>query len=146
MRLCYHHHMGTVVQSRAEVDILLAGTDRHLVHLLLDTAHLSWAGDDPLSMVRDHADRIEHVHLKDLRPDVLERARRDDLSFLDAILAGIFTVPGDGSLDFKSVLDALADAGYRGWLMVEAEQDPVQGPPLMYARKARAYLRQVTGV
>jgi inosose dehydratase len=146
MRLCYHHHMGTAVQNRAEVDRLLAGTDPALVHLLLDTGHLRWAGDDPVALAREHASRIKHVHLKDLRPEVLERSRREDLSFHDAVLAGIFTVPGDGMLDFEPILGALADAGYEGWLVVEAEQDPAKAHPLTYARKAREYLRKVTGL
>jgi inosose dehydratase len=146
MRLCYHHHMGTVVQTRDEVDHLLAGTDPGLVHLLLDTGHLGCAGGDPLALVRDHASRIRHVHLKDLRPAVLEQVRRQGLSFHEAVLAGIFTVPGDGMLDFKPILDELAEADYEGWLVVEAEQDPAKAHPLTYALKAREYLRQVTGL
>ncbi|PJE94679.1 myo-inosose-2 dehydratase [Streptomyces carminius] len=146
MLLCYHHHMGTGVQTRAEVDRLLAGTDPELVHLLLDTGHLAWSGDDPLELVRDHAGRIRHVHLKDLRRDVLEDCRRLDPSFRDAVLAGIFTVPGDGMLDFGPVLRTLADAGYRGWLVVEAEQDPAKAHPLTYAKKAREYLHDLTGL
>ncbi|MER7052144.1 myo-inosose-2 dehydratase [Streptomyces sp. NPDC000351] len=145
MFLCYHHHMGTGVQSRADVDRLLAGTDPDLVHLLLDTGHLTLAGDDPLALARDHARRIAHVHLKDVRPDVLEYFRREDPSFHDAVLAGIFTVPGDGMTDFGPLLRALADAGYRGWLVVEAEQDPANAHPLTYAKKAREYLRTLIG-
>ncbi|MGC9501368.1 myo-inosose-2 dehydratase [Streptomyces sp. WG7] len=145
MLLCYHHHMGTGVQSRAEVDRLLAGTDPDLVHLLLDTGHLTLAGDDPLDLARGHARRIAHVHLKDVRADVLEYFRREDPSFHDAVLAGIFTVPGDGTIDFGPVLRALADAGYRGWLVVEAEQDPAKAHPLTYAKKAREHLRALIG-
>ncbi|XRQ11859.1 myo-inosose-2 dehydratase [Actinomadura welshii] len=145
MRLCYHHHMGTGVQTREEVERLLAGTDPARVHLLLDTGHLAWSGDDPLALARERADRIGHVHLKDLRADVLERARREDPSFHDAILAGIFTVPGDGMLDFVPVLRALDEGGYAGWLVVEAEQDPAKAEPLAYAKKAREYLHAVTG-
>ncbi|MFH9816596.1 myo-inosose-2 dehydratase [Streptomyces sp. NPDC017230] len=145
MFLCYHHHMGTGVQSRADVDRLLAGTDPDLVRLLLDTGHLTLAGDDPLALARDHARRIAHVHLKDVRPDVLEYFRREDPSFHDAVLAGIFTVPGDGMTDFGPVLRALADAGYRGWLVVEAEQDPAKAHPLTYAKKAREHLRTLIG-
>jgi inosose dehydratase len=144
-RLSYHHHMGTGVQTRAEVERLLAGTDPDRVHLLLDTGHLAWSGDDPLALARDHADRIGHVHLKDLRPDVLEWARREDPGFHDAILRGIFTVPGDGMIDFAPILRTLDDAGYTGWLVVEAEQDPAKAEPLAYARKAREYLHAVTG-
>jgi inosose dehydratase len=146
MRLCYHHHMGTGVQTRAEVDRLLASTDPGLVHLLLDTAHLTWAGDDPLALARAHRNRIKHVHLKDLRRDVAEDNKRLGLSFLDSVRAGVFTVPGDGSIDFEPVLRTLAESGYRGWLVVEAEQDPAKAHPLTYAKKARDYLREVTGL
>jgi inosose dehydratase len=146
MRLCYHHHMGTGVQTRDEVDRLMGDTDPEVVHLLLDTGHLYWAGDDPLDMARAHADRIKHVHLKDIRKDVLERCTERKLSFLESMLEGAFTVPGDGDIDFEPILRTLADAGYEGWLVVEAEQDPHKANPLEYAKKARAYLRQVTGL
>jgi len=145
MRLCYHHHMGTGVMTRADVDRLMDSTDPELVHLLLDTGHLAFAGDDPLAAARAHADRIKHVHLKDVRPEVLSHVLRENLSFQDAIEAGVFTVPGDGAIDFVPVLQALADAGYQGWLVVEAEQHPAKANPLEYALKARAYLREVLG-
>jgi inosose dehydratase len=145
MRLCYHHHMGTGVMTRADVDRLMASTDPGLVHLLLDTGHLAFAGDDPLAAARAHADRIKHVHLKDVRPEVLSTVLRENLSFQDAIEAGVFTVPGDGAIDFVPILQTLADAGYQGWLVVEAEQDPAKANPLEYALKARAYLRDVLG-
>jgi inosose dehydratase len=145
MRLCYHHHMGTGVMTRADVDRLMDSTDPELVHLLLDTGHLVFAGDDPLAAARAHADRIKHVHLKDIRPEVLRQVLRENLSFQDAIEAGVFTVPGDGAIDFVPILQALADAGYQGWLVVEAEQHPAKANPLEYALKARAYLREVLG-
>lgn len=145
MRLCYHHHMGTGVMTRADVDRLMASTDPELVHLLLDTAHLAFAGDDPLSAARDYAERVRHVHLKDIRPAVVSRVREENLSFQDAIEAGVFTVPGDGAIDFVPILEALARADYEGWLVVEAEQDPAKANPLEYALKARAYLRKVLG-
>ncbi len=145
MRLCYHHHMGTGVMTRAEVDRLMASTDPELVHLLLDTAHLAFAGDDPLSAAQVYADRIKHVHLKDIRPAVVSKVREENLSFQDAIEAGVFTVPGDGAIDFVPILEALARADYEGWLVVEAEQDPAKANPLEYALKGRAYLREVLG-
>jgi inosose dehydratase len=145
MRLCYHHHMGTGVMTRADVDRLMETTDPGLVHLLLDTGHLVFAGDDPLAAARAHADRIKHVHLKDIRPQVLATVVQQNLSFADAIQAGVFTVPGDGAIDFVPILQALADAGFEGWLVVEAEQDPAKANPLEYALKARAYLREVLG-
>lgn len=146
MRLCYHHHMGTGVQTRAEVDRLMDDTDPEVVHLLFDTGHLYWAGGDPLDMARAYADRIKHVHLKDIRKDVLDRCMERKMSFLESVIEGAFTVPGDGVIDFEPIFRALADAGYEGWLIVEAEQDPRKANPLEYAKKARAYLRQVTGL
>jgi len=145
MRLCYHHHMGTGVQTRAEVDRLMAATDPTLVNLLLDTGHLYWSGDDPLDMTRAYAKRIKHVHLKDIRADVMRRCTEARLSFGESVMEGIFTVPGDGVLDFRPILQALADAGFEGWLVVEAEQDPAKANPLDHARKARAYLRDIIG-
>ncbi len=146
MRLCYHHHLGTGVQTRQEVDRLMASTQPDLVHLLFDTGHLYASGDDPLAMAQAYADRIKHVHLKDIRDDVLQESKAMGRSFLDSMLAGFFTVPGDGAIDFKPILQTLADAGFEGWLMVEAEQDPAKANPLLYAKKARAYLRDIAGL
>jgi inosose dehydratase len=145
MRLCYHHHMGTGVMTRADVDRLMSSTDPDLVNLLLDTGHIAFAGDDPLALAQDHGARIKHVHLKSVRPDVIAKVRAEDLSFEDGIEAGVFTVPGDGAIDFVPILQALADHGFEGWLIVEAEQDPAKANPLEYALKAREYLRSVLG-
>lgn len=145
LRLSYHPHMGTGVMSRDQIDRLMVGTDSGLVHLCLDTGHAAFAGDDPLDLAMTYASRIGHVHLKDVRPEVVAMVRRDGLSFQEAIEAGVFTVPGDGSIDFVPILQALADADYEGWLVVEAEQDPAKAPPLEYALKARAYLRAILG-
>jgi len=145
IRLSYHHHMGTGVMTAADTDRLMAGTDPELVHLCLDTGHAAFAGDDPLQVAKTHAARIGHVHLKDVRGEVVAAAREQRLSFQDAIEAGVFTVPGDGDIDFVPVLQTLADSGYSGWLVVEAEQDPAKARPLEYALKARAYLREVLG-
>jgi inosose dehydratase len=145
MRLSYHHHMGTGVMTRADVDRLMASTDPALVHLLLDTAHIAFAGDDPLDMARTYAERIGHVHLKSIRPEVLSRVREEGLSFQEGIELGVFTVPGDGAIDFRPILEVLADANYQGWLVVEAEQNPNKAIPLEYAKKARAYLADVLG-
>ena len=133
MRLAYHHHMGTVVETEADVDRLMAGTGPE-VGLLLDTGHITFAGGDPTALARRHAGRVAHVHCKDVRPAVLADARRRDLPFLEAVLAGVFTVPGDGAVDYPAALAPLAAAGYRGWLVVEAEQDPAKAHPLTYAR------------
>ena len=146
MRLCYHHHMGTGVQTREEVDRLMAETDPACVHLLLDTGHLYWSGDDPLALARDHGDRIKHVHLKDIRGRVMEECDRRGSSFEEGVRAGVFTVPGDGDIDFGPILEALAGAGFEGWLIIEAEQDPAKAHPLTYAKSAREYLRELTGL
>ena len=141
VRLAYHHHMGTVVETAEEIDRLVAVTGE-AVGLLLDTGHLTYAGADPVAVARRHGPRIVHVHCKDVRPDVLAAARRRDQSFLDAVVAGVFTVPGDGSVDYPAVLVALKAAGYAGWLVVEAEQDPAVAHPLTYAKTGHDYLRR----
>jgi inosose dehydratase len=129
--LAYHHHMGTVVQTGEDIDRLMATTGSS-VTLLLDTGHATFAGADPVALARRHRTRIAHVHCKDVRPATMQEALRRDWSFLDAVVAGVFTVPGDGGVDFPRVLRALP--GYSGWLVVEAEQDPVKAHPLTYAR------------
>jgi inosose dehydratase len=142
VRIAYHHHMGTVVESEDEIDRLMAATG-DAVGLLLDTGHLAFAGADPTAIAVRHCRRINHVHCKDVRAEILARVRDADSSFLDAVLDGVFTVPGDGVIDFAPVLRALAPSGYAGWLVVEAEQDPVKAPPLAYARKGFAHLKTV---
>jgi len=145
MRLSYHHHMGTGVMTRPDIDRFMDGTDPEVVHLCLDTGHIAFAGGDPLDVAKTYASRIGHVHLKDIRPEVVAEVKGQHLSFQDAIEAGVFTVPGDGAIDFVPILQTLADSGYEGWLVVEAEQDPVKANPLTYALKARGYLREVLG-
>lgn len=145
-KLCFHHHMGTVVQTAAETDRMLAGTDPRYVFLCYDTGHFTFAGEDPLASLKKYVDRVGHVHLKDMRLPVVEEARKNNWSFLQAVRSGAFTVPGDGDVDFDPVLKVLAEAGYQGWLLVEAEQDPAKANPLEYAQKARAYIREHTGL
>ena len=130
VRLAYHHHMGTIVQEGAEIDALMEHTGP-AVNLLLDTGHAVFAGADPVALARDHASRIAHVHCKDVRLEVRDRALAGDWSFLDAVVEGVFTVPGDGDIDFRAVLGQIGD--YSGWLVVEAEQDPEKAPPAEYA-------------
>lgn len=131
LAIAYHHHMGTVVQSETEIDRLMALTGDSL-KLLLDTGHATFAGADPVALARRHRARIAHVHCKDVRTAALAEARQHDWTFLDSVVAGAFTVPGDGAVDFPAVLAELP--GYTGWLVVEAEQDPAKAHPLTYAR------------
>ena len=145
-KLCFHHHMGTVVQTAEETDRMMANTDPRYVFLCYDTGHFTFAGEDPLAMLKKYVDRIGHVHLKDMRLPVVEEARKNRWSFLQAVRNGAFTVPGDGNVDFDPVFKVLSDAGYQGWLLVEAEQDPAKADPLLYAQKARAYIREHTGL
>lgn len=132
VRMAFHHHMGTIVESDAEIGLLMRHTGE-AVGLLYDTGHSAFSGGNPLGLVKAHVKRIVHVHCKDTRKDVLERARARDMSFMDAVMEGIFTVPGDGSIDYASILSVLAGAAYSGWLVVEAEQDPAKAHPLTYA-------------
>ena len=132
VRMAFHHHMGTIVETDEEVGLLMRHTGP-AVGLLYDTGHSVFAGGDPLSLVKEHVARVVHVHCKDARRPILDRARREDMSFMDAVLEGIFTVPGDGFIDYPSILRVLADNGYQGWLVVEAEQDPRKAHPLTYA-------------
>jgi inosose dehydratase len=132
VRMAFHHHMGTIVETDEEVGLLMRHTGQ-AVGLLYDTGHSVFSGGDPLALVRSHVARVVHVHCKDARKDVLEKARRDDMSFMGAVMEGIFTVPGDGFIDYRAILGVLADKGYSGWLVVEAEQDPKKAHPLTYA-------------
>lgn len=133
VQVAYHHHMGTLIQSEQEVDELMRRTASD-VGLLLDTGHMRYAGGDPLAVAQRWAARIRHVHCKDIRATVLADARNRNLSFLDSVLNGVFTVPGDGCIDYVPILATLQRAGYDGWLVVEAEQDPAIAHPLTYAR------------
>ena len=143
VRVVYHHHMGTIVEDEADIDALMAHTGE-AVHLLLDTGHATWGGSDPAVLAARYRARISHVHAKDVRKAVMDQARREDWSFLDAVLGkgadlGVYTVPGDGMVDYPAVFRALP--GYSGWVVVEAEQDPEKAHPLTYAKKGVAHLR-----
>lgn len=142
VRMAYHNHMGTIVETDAEVDLLMQHTGA-AVGLLLDTGHSTFSGGNPNQLVRRHAKRINHVHCKDYRAAILQRARKDDMSFMAVVLEGIFTVPGDGATDFADILRVLADANYNGWLVVEAEQDPAKAHPLTYARMGFENLKRL---
>lgn len=130
MQTAYHHHMGTVVESAEEIDALLDAAGPEL-GLLLDAGHATFAGADPTALAKDYGERITHVHCKDIRGERLASARAG--SFLDGVIDGVFTVPGDGMVDFPSMLKILAYVGYSGWLVVEAEQDPKKADPATYA-------------
>ncbi|MCI9339232.1 MAG: myo-inosose-2 dehydratase [Dorea sp.] len=146
MVLTFHHHMGTVVQTEEEIDRFMASVDPELVFLLFDSGHLSFAGIDPEKVLRKYVDRVRHVHLKDLRKRVVEQSRNEKWSFLKGVREGTFTVPGDGDVDFAPIFKILEEADYRGWVVVEAEQDPAKANPLEYALKARKYIAKHTGL
>jgi inosose dehydratase len=143
LKLCYHHHMGTIIESRADIAAFMEGCGPS-VNLLLDTGHATWGGSDPAELARTYRSRISHVHAKDVRRAIMDNARIGDWSFLDAVLGkgkdlGIYTVPGDGIVNYTAVFAALGD--YRGWVIVEAEQDPEKANPLVYARKGFAAVK-----
>lgn len=142
VHLAYHHHMGTVIETAAEVDRLMAATPPS-VGLLFDTGHLTFAGDDPAAVAERWAARIVHVHAKDVRAEVMRQALAGRWSFLRSVVEGVFTVPGDGCVDFGRALGPLARAGYDGWWIVEAEQDPAKAEPLRHARLGHANLVSV---
>lgn len=146
MRVVYHHHMGTVVQTTAEIDRMMTETDPSLVYLLYDTGHLVYSGEDHMRVLKKYSERIKHVHLKDIRPALVKKVKNEHLSFLQGVRLGTFTVPGDGSIDFDTVFEVLAAHNYKGWLLVEAEQDPALANPFEYALKARHFIREHAGV
>ena len=142
MPLSYHHHMAAVVETEAELDAFMANSGEG-IPLLLDAGHLAFAGGNVLRAVDNHYARINHVHVKDVRMDVINKLDRTKQSFLDAVALGAFTVPGDGSLDFGAIVQKFADYGYEGWFVVEAEQDPKPNPPLRMAQVGHAELMRV---
>ncbi len=144
--LTYHHHMGTVVQTAAEIDRLMENTDPELFSLLYDSGHLAYCGEDYIGVLKKYANRVKHVHLKDIRPEVIEKVKKENLSFLEGVRLGTFTVPGDGAIDFGPIFDILADSGYEGYVLVEAEQDPAKANPFEYALKARKYIAEKAGL
>ncbi|HVE48933.1 MAG TPA: myo-inosose-2 dehydratase [Casimicrobiaceae bacterium] len=142
VRLGYHHHMGAYVEAPADIDRLMAVTGDE-VGLLFDSGHMTFAGGDAVECLRKHIKRVCHVHCKDVRPNMIRMARNRDWSFLQSVLNGAFTVPGDGSVDFPALIGLLHAHRYRGWLVVEAEQDPVVAPSYAYAKKGHDYLREL---
>ncbi|WP_100404336.1 myo-inosose-2 dehydratase [Bacillus solitudinis] len=145
MTIVYHHHMGTGIQTTDEIEKLMEMTNPNLVSLLFDTGHLVFSGDDPLFLLNKYISRIKHVHLKDVREEVIKQVKQDNLSFLQAVKKGVFTVPGDGSVNFDEVFRVLSSSNYNGWYIVEAEQDPALANPYEYALKARCYIKEKCG-
>ncbi|PLS33986.1 myo-inosose-2 dehydratase [Carnobacterium maltaromaticum] len=142
MEIVYHHHMGTGVQTTADIDRLMKETDPTKVSLLFDTGHLVFSGENPLQIYKDYQDRIKHIHFKDIRDTVTQEVKAENNSFLSAVKQGAFTVPGDGVIDFKPIMSEIEKANYTGWIVVEAEQDPAVANPFEYALKARNYLKK----
>ncbi len=133
MPLAYHHHMGSIIEAEDDVNWLMEGSGPE-VRLCFDTGHLLFGGGDVMATLDRWGDRVHHVHYKDIRPEVVQDVRANDRSFLDAVIAGAFTVPGDGCIDFAEVTRALKAMGYSGWIVVEAEQDPAKAPPYDYSK------------
>ncbi len=144
--LTLHHHMGTVVQTAAEIDRMMENTDPKLFGLLFDSGHLAYCGEDYMYVLKKHIGRIRHVHLKDIRPEVIAKVKDEKKSFLEGVRMGTFTVPGDGSIDFAPIFEVLAENGYEGYVLVEAEQDPAVANPFEYALKARKYIAEKAGL
>ena len=146
MTLTFHHHMGTVVQTEEEIDRFMDMVDPNYVFLLFDSGHCSYADIDPIKVLGKYIDRTRHIHLKDLRRSVVAEARKNKWSFLEGVRKGTFTVPGDGDVDFEPIFQIIQDSGYKGWVVVEAEQDPALANPFEYALKARKYIAEHTGL
>lgn len=140
MSIVYHHHMGTGVQTTKEIDYLMENTDPDKVSLLFDTGHLVLSGEDPVEVFNKHKDRIKHIHFKDIRKDIAKKLKEERVGFLTFVREGAFTVPGDGFIDFKPISDAILESSYKGWIVVEAEQDPAKANPFEYAMKAKKYI------
>ena len=144
--LTFHHHMGTVVQTAAEIDRMMENTDPELFNLLFDSGHLAYCGEDYMYILKKYINRIKHVHLKDIRPDVIADVKAKGESFLQGVRKGTFTVPGDGVIDFAPIFEVLAENNYEGYVLVEAEQDPAIANPFEYALKARKYIAEKAGL
>lgn len=142
MEVVYHHHMGTGIQTTEEIDKLMERTTKDNVSLLFDTGHLVVSGEDPIEIFNKHVNRIKHIHFKDVRPEVKEAVDKENQCFLDGVRKGMFTVPGDGVIDFGPILNLIYQSDYSGWIVVEAEQDPSVANPFIYAKKAKEYMAQ----
>jgi inosose dehydratase len=141
LRFAYHHHLGTAVERPGDLDAFIANTSP-AVGLTVDTGHAALGGIDPVRLIREHPARVAHVHCKDVRGPVFRAVQSGRKSFLDGVLDGMFTVPGDGDLDYAEVMRALTHIGYLGWVIVEAEQDPAKAEPRAYQQKGLDTLRR----
>lgn len=146
MILTFHHHMGTVVQTEEEIDRFMDSVDPEYVFLLFDSGHCTFAGIDPVKVLGKYIDRTKHIHVKDVRKEMAEKSKSERWSFLRGVRNGVFTVPGDGDVDFEPLFDIVEKSGYEGYILVEAEQDPAKANPLEYAIKARKYIAEKTGL
>lgn len=146
MMLVYHHHMGTGVQTSTDIKKLMEQTDPTKVSLLFDTGHLVFSGEDPLMIYDLYKERIKHIHLKDIRKEVAGKVKDERQSFLAGVKEGVFTVPGDGMIDFEPIMSVICQSNYEGWIVVEAEQDPAKANPFEYAVKAREYIKKISGI
>lgn len=142
MTMAYHHHMGSIIEAEEDVNALMEGSGPEL-KLCFDTGHLLFGGGDVMKTMDRWGDRIHHVHFKDIRPEVVADVRKNNLSFLDAVIAGAFTVPGDGCIDFGAVSNALEKMNYEGWIVVEAEQDPARAAPYEYSQMGYEHILKV---
>jgi len=140
IKLSYHHHMGTMVETMLEVDRLLNETDEKHVNLNYDCGHFYMAGDNPLNAIQKYISRTSHIHFKDVRESIKQKVFNEKLSFLEGVKLGMFTVPGDGDLDMKPIAKVVHESNYKGWLVVEAEQDPYKANPFEYAKKGYEFL------
>ena len=148
MKLTCHHHMGTGIQTPEEIDRFMSMVSDD-VYLLFDTGHVYYSEgtqEAVMAVLNKYIDRIAHVHLKDVRPEVVAKAKAENWSFLQGVRAGTFTIPGDGAIDFDPVFKALEESGYEGYMVVEAEQDPAKANPLEYAIRARKFIAEKTGL
>ena len=143
MPVAYHHHMGSIIESEDDVNWLMEYSDPAALRLTFDTGHLLFGGGDVMATLDRWGDRVHHVHFKDIRPDIVKEVRDNRRSFLDAVIAGAFTVPGDGCIDFHAVGKALKGMDYSGWIVVEAEQDPAKAPPKEYSQKGYDHILEV---
>lgn len=145
MSIAYHPHMGTGIQTTKDIIRLMENTQAEKVSLLYDCGHLYFSGENIYYVLEKYIDRIKHIHLKDVREEVLQQVQAQEASFLQAVKQGVFTVPGDGNIDFIPIFEIIKNNSYKGWVVVEAEQDPAKANPFIYAKKARAFLEAHAG-